>query len=78
MLKEFFIKRMLKSKGVSDEQIASVLKLVESNPELFKKIAEEIKVKMNAGQSQEAAAMDVMLAHQNELKQVTQTSTREN
>ncbi|MEK7610201.1 MAG: hypothetical protein AAB468_00385 [Patescibacteria group bacterium] len=72
MLKEFFIKRMLKSKGVSDEQIASVLKLVESNPELFKKIAEEIKVKMDAGQSQEAAAMDVMLAHQNELKRAAQ------
>lgn len=72
MIKEFLIKKMIKSKmpGVSDEQIDQVITLVQKNPALFQKIAEEAQVKMKAGMGQEQAMMAVMQAHQEELKQL--------
>lgn len=68
MFKEFLMKKMLKAKGASDDQINMILKLVEKNPELFQKIAGEIDAKVKGGQNQEQAAMEVMMAHQEELK----------
>ncbi len=66
----FFIKQLLKSKlkGVPDDQIEMFITIVEKNPELFKQIADEIKSKMDAGMTQEAAAMAVMKSHESELK----------
>lgn len=72
MLKNFLLRTMMKAKGASDEQIEMILKVVEKNPELFKTIAAEIEEKVKGGQSQEQAAMAVMLAHQEELKQIMQ------
>lgn len=72
MFKEFFMKKLLKAKGASDEQIDMILKVVEKDPDLFKKIAAEIEEKVKQGQGQEQAAMAVMLAHQEELKQLMQ------
>jgi hypothetical protein len=68
MFKEFLMKKMLKAKGASDDQVNMILKLVEKNPELFQKIAGEIDAKVKSGQAQEQAAMEVMMAHQEELK----------
>lgn len=72
MFKEFFLKQMLRAKGVPAEQVELILKVVEKNPELFQKIASEIEAKVKTGQAQEQAAMEVMLAHQEELKRIMQ------
>lgn len=72
MLKEFLLKKMIKSqlKGVPDAQIDHIIALVEKNPDLFKKIGDEIQAKVKAGRSQQAASMEVMRAHQAELQKV--------
>jgi len=70
MFKEFLMKKMLKAKGASDDQINMMITLVEKNPELFQKIASEIDVKVKSGQDKERAAMEVMMAHQEELREL--------
>ncbi len=68
MFQKFLLRRMLKQQGVPEEQGEKIIKLAENNPELFKKMAEEIKVKTKEGKSQQAAAMEVMQKYQAELK----------
>jgi hypothetical protein len=65
----FFLKTLLKRqlKGVPDDQIDMFITVVEQNPELFKRIAEEIQAKVGAGMSQQDAAMKVMESHRTEL-----------
>jgi hypothetical protein len=70
MFKEFFIKKMLKSKGVPEEQIAPLMEVIEKNPSLFQKIAEEIQVKLKQGGDQMQVTMAVMQKYQAELKQI--------
>ncbi|MHB1118053.1 MAG: hypothetical protein ACYCZ7_00780 [Minisyncoccota bacterium] len=72
MLKEFLLKKMIKSqlKGVPDAEVDRIIALVEKNPELFKKIGDEIKAKVKGGRTQMAATMEVMRAHQAELQRV--------
>ena len=70
MFKEFFIKKMLKSKGVPEEQIAPLMEVIEKNPALFQKIAEEIQVKLKQGGDQMQVTMAVMQKYQAELKQI--------
>ncbi len=71
MFKEFFIKKMLKSKGVPEEQIAPLMEVIEKNPALFQKIAEEVQVKLkNGGGDQMQVTMAVMQKYQDELKKV--------
>ncbi|HAT68361.1 MAG: hypothetical protein A2481_03120 [Candidatus Yonathbacteria bacterium RIFOXYC2_FULL_47_9] len=72
MFKEFLLKKMIKSqlKGVPDSEIDRIIMLVEKNPELFKKIGDEIQAKIKGGRSQAAASMEVMRAHQAELQKV--------
>jgi len=74
MIKEFLLKQVIKRqlKGVPEAEIDRIIGLVEKNPELFKKIGEEIKVKVKAGRSEQAASMEVMRAHQGELQKVLQ------
>jgi len=64
------MKRLLKSKmkGVPEEQQDMILDAIEKNPDLFKKIAEEIQVKMKEGKDQMAATMEVMQKYQSELQ----------
>ena len=69
-IKDFLLKKMLKAQGVPENQIDMVLKMMEKNPELFKKIAEEIKVKVKSGQSQTSASMEVMRKYQSELQKL--------
>lgn len=74
MFKEFLMKKMIKSqlKGVPEAEVDRIVELVSKNPELFKKIGDEIQAKIKSGRSQTAAAMEVMRAHQAELQKVLQ------
>jgi len=71
----FFTRQLLKNqlKNVPKEQQELIMALVEKNPELFKKISEEAKVKQKAGMSQQAAMMQVMMAHKGELQKLVQS-----
>ena len=55
-----------------DAEVDRIIALVEKNPELFKKIGDEIEKKVKSGRSQMAASMEVMRAHQSELQKVLQ------
>ena len=70
MLKNFLMKRMIKSqmKNVPADQQAKILSMVEKNPELFQKIAKEVQIEMKTGKNQMAATMEGMKKHQNELR----------
>lgn len=72
MFKEFLLKQVIKRqlKGVPEAEINRIVALVEKNPELFKKIGDEIQAKVKSGRSQAAASMEVMRAHQAELQKV--------
>ena len=74
MIKEFLLKQVIKRqlKGVPEAEVDRIIALVEKNPELFKKIGDEIQAKVKAGRSQMAASMEVMRAHQSELQKVLQ------
>lgn len=61
---------MLRSQGVPAEQIDMVIGMMEKDPELFKKIAEEIQAKIKTGMSQNDAAMEVMGKYQEDLKKL--------
>lgn len=68
MLKEFLLKKMLKGKGVPDEQIDPLLEMINKNPALFQKIAEEVQEKLKKGGDQMQVTMEVMQKYQSELK----------
>ncbi len=66
------MKKMLKSKmkDMPEAEQEKMIKLVTENPELFQKIALQIQAKMKEGKDQMAASMEVMQAHQEELKKI--------
>ncbi len=70
MFKNFLLKKMLRTQGVPEAQIDMLITMMEKNPELFKKIAEEIKAKMDAGADQQTASMQIMQKYQEELKKL--------
>ncbi len=70
MFKNFLLKKMLKAQGVPEEQIDMVLNMMEKDPELFKKIAEEVQIKIKSGQDQMSASMEVMRKYQDEIKKL--------
>jgi hypothetical protein len=47
-----------------------VITMMEKNPDLFKKIAEEIQVKIKEGKDQQSASMEVMQKYETELKKL--------
>lgn len=72
MFKEFFLKQMIKRqlKGLPESDIDRIVGIVSKNPEIFKKIGDEIQAKVKSGRSEQAAAMEVMRAHQAELQKI--------
>lgn len=72
MFKDFFLRQTLKAKmkGVPEAERERLLELINKNPELFKKIGEEIKKRVKSGQSETAATMVVMREHQAELQKL--------
>ena len=69
-MKSFLLKKMLKAKGVPEEQVDMAVTMMEKDPELFKKIAEEIQQQMKAGKDQTQASMEVMQKYQDQLKKL--------
>lgn len=74
MFKEFLLKQMVKRqmKGMPEAEIDRIVDIVGKNPEIFKKIGDEIKAKVKSGRSEQAAAMEVMRVHQAELQKIMQ------
>ncbi|KKR13736.1 MAG: hypothetical protein UT40_C0011G0047 [Candidatus Woesebacteria bacterium GW2011_GWA1_39_21b] len=71
MFQEFFLKKMLQSKGVSADQIDFFLDLIKKNPDLFQKIASEIEQKMKSeGKSEMQAAQEVMGKYKDDLAKI--------
>ncbi|MCC7160196.1 hypothetical protein IT399_00485 [Candidatus Nomurabacteria bacterium] len=70
MFKNFLLKKMLRTQGVPEAQIDMFINMMEKNPELFKKIAEEIQEKMKAGMNQNDAGIEVMKKYEQELKKL--------
>ena len=66
------MKKMLKSqlKGVPEAEQEKLLGMIEKNPELFQRIAQEAQAKMKEGKDQMNAMMEVMQNHQEELKKI--------
>ncbi len=66
------MKKMIKSKmkDVPEAEQEKMMKLITENPDLFQKIASETQEKMKGGKDQMSAAMEVMQAHQDELKKI--------
>ena len=69
-IKNFFLKKMLKAQGVPEDQIDTVLAMMEKNPELFKTIASEIQEHVKGGMDQQTASMKVMMKYQSELQKL--------
>lgn len=61
---------MLRSQGVPEAQVDTVINMMEKNPELFKTIAFEIKEKTKGGMDQMTASMEVMKKYESELKKL--------
>lgn len=70
MFQNFLLRKMLRSQGVPEAQIETFIKIIEKNPDLFQKIAAEVKVKMDAGQDQQAASLEVMEKYKAELQKL--------
>ncbi len=72
MFKDFLIRKMLKQqlKGVPESEQEKMISLIMNNPELFKKIAEEVQIKVKSGQNQMSAVMEVMKLHEAELQKI--------
>ena len=70
MFQNFMMKAMLKKqmKGLSDAQQESILAAIEKNPDLFMKIAEDVKSSMAQGLSQQDALARAMQEHGEVLK----------
>lgn len=70
MFKDFLMKKMLKAQGVSEAQIDTIITIFNKDPELFKKIAEEIQGRVKSGEDQSTASMAVMQKYQSELQAI--------
>lgn len=72
-IKDFFIKQMLKRKlkDMPPEQQEMVTKMVTENPELFKKISDEVeRLVKHEGKEQNVATFEVMRKYQGELQKL--------
>lgn len=74
MFGNFLMKKLLasKMKDVPKEQQEMVFAMLEKNPDLFKKIAEESQELIKQGKSQMDAVMQVMKKYENDLKALKQ------
>lgn len=69
-LQNTLLKKMLRTQGVPPAQIDMFVTMIQKDPELFKKIAEEVQEKMKSGMSQTDAGMQVMKKYEEELKKL--------
>lgn len=59
-----------KMKDVPPAEQEKMIKLIETNPELFQKIGTEVQALMKNGKDQMAATMEVMQKYQSELQKI--------
>lgn len=62
----------LKKSGLPQDQQDKLMNAMMKNPELFKKIGDEIKALEKSGKNQMFASMEVMKKYQNELRDLMQ------
>lgn len=69
-IKSFIAEKLIRSKmkDLPKAQQDMFIKLIEENPELFKKIGDEVKSLTKGGMSEMAATMQVMRKHQAEIQ----------
>ena len=69
MLQKFLVRQALKMKmkKMPEAQREQILALVEKDPELFKRIGEEVDRRVKGGENQMKATMEVMKKHREEL-----------
>jgi hypothetical protein len=67
-LKDKLIKSKLKN--LPQDQQDMIMKMMDENPELLKKISDEIKAKKKQGVDEQTASMQVMFKYKNELQKV--------
>jgi succinate dehydrogenase flavin-adding protein (antitoxin of CptAB toxin-antitoxin module) len=69
-IKDFIVEKLIRSKmkNLPKAQQDMFIKLIEENPELFKKIGEEIKALTKSGTSEMTASMQVMRKYQAEIQ----------
>ena len=74
MFKEFLMKAMLKRqlKNLPQAEQDRLIMMIEKNPQLFTKIAQDIDKRVKGGMSQHEATMSVIKANQDELRKVMQ------
>ena len=65
MLKQLMASNL---KDVPKDQQEQLLRMVEKNPELFKKIALEVQAKMKGGKGQQTATLEVLQLYRKELE----------
>jgi len=72
MLKNFLMKKMMQSKlkGLPQDQQDMIMAVVMENPDLFKKIGDEVKAKTKGGMNEQMAMMAVMREYQGELQKI--------
>jgi len=72
MIKEFFLRKMMESqlKNVPQKYRDKAIKAFSDNPDFFNEIAQEVKKLTQAGMSQMEAVQKVLLARQEEVKNV--------
>jgi len=71
-VQDFLLNQALKfkMKDVPEAQRAQILSLVKKNPDLFKKIGEEVERRTKGGENQMKATMEVMKKYRAELAQL--------
>ena len=71
-IKDFFVRKMIESKmkDVPAEQREMLMSALESNPDFFMKIAEEIEMETKKGRDQMTVAMEVMNKHKDQLQKI--------
>lgn len=69
MIQKFLVRQALKMKmkDMPEAQREQILALVEKDPELFKKIGEEVDRRVKGGENQMKASMEVMKKYRTEL-----------
>lgn len=67
-VKSFFLKQVLRAKGVPKEQVEQVIGMFEKDPVLFKKISEDMQAAMKSGKDQNQAMMEIAKKYQGDLK----------
>ncbi|MES2994865.1 MAG: hypothetical protein V4681_02460 [Patescibacteria group bacterium] len=73
-MQDFLLRQAMKwkMKDVPEAQREQIMTLVQKDPELFKKIGEEVERRTKGGEPQMKATMEVMKKYRKELQALTQ------